>query len=55
MDANGLWRRFVSSGQIADYLAYRHGQQGAVQGEDWDADEEDDNGAGAARDEDGRG
>ena len=75
MNPGGFWKRFESSGQIEDYLAYksgactsgidrsgscrsegdRPGQYGDVRREEWDAYDDDDNGAGAARDEDGRG
>lgn len=60
MNPGGFWKRFESSGQIEDYLAYKSGehssgQYGDARREEWDAYDDDDNGAGAARDEDGRG
>ena len=60
MNPGGFWKRFESSGQIGDYLAYKSGacgsgQYGDVRRDEWDAHDDDDDGAGAARDEDGRG
>ena len=55
MNPGGFWKRFESSGQIEDYLAYKSGQYGDARRDEWDAYDDDDNGAGAARDEDGRG
>ena len=65
MNPGGFWKRFESSGQIEDYLAYksgaypsgicRSGQYSDARRDEWDADDDDDDGAGAARDEDGRG
>lgn len=65
MNPGGFWKRFESSGQIEDYLAYKSGtcrsgqyssgQYGDARRDEWDAHDDDDDGAGAARDEDGRG
>jgi hypothetical protein len=55
MNPGGSWKRFESSGRITDYLAYKSEESDAARREEWDAYNDDDDGAGAARDEDGRG
>lgn len=52
MALSDSWKRFESTGQIGDYLNFKH--YGAREDE-WDADEDDDNGSCTARDEDRRG
>lgn len=50
MEPSGFWKKFESTGRIGDYLAFKQqGQPGAWE-EEWNAD--DDDGAGAAGDED---
>ena len=55
MNPGGSWKRFESSGQIEDYLAYKSEEYDAARREEWDAYDDDDDGFGPARDEDGRG
>lgn len=54
MNPGTSWKRFESSGRIEDYLAYKS-EESAARGEEWNAYDDDDGGAGAARDEDRRG
>lgn len=48
METRNYWKRFESTGQVEDYLAFK---QHDTQEEKQDADDND--GSGAARDEDG--
>ena len=48
METSNYWKLFESTGQVEDYLAFKHGTQEETQNAD------DDNGPGAAGDKDGR-
>ncbi len=52
MTLTDSWKRFESTGQIGDYLTFKHYD---AREDEWDADEDYDDGPGTARNENGRG